>query len=105
MECLNCGSEDIFVTQEEGDTLSVCNDCGEVIENGILIQKGREKEKKVYVINCDHDFDFRQAEMLGEYDKIKQKAEELNSVYTLEEFQEAINDEELFLTNSFILIA
>ena len=69
-----------------------------------LENKNELKETKVYVINCDHDFDFRGAEMLGEYDKIKQKAEELGTVYSLDYFQDEINDECLVLTNSFILI-
>jgi len=62
------------------------------------------KEKRVYVINCDVDFNFREYEQRGEYDPIKDKAEELGTVYSLEGFQEAINDEDLSLINSFILI-
>lgn len=61
-------------------------------------------EKRVYVINCDVCFDFRDWEMLGQYNKIKDKAEELGTVYSLQYFQECINDEELDLSNSFILI-
>jgi hypothetical protein len=64
-----------------------------------------KKEVKVYVIDCSQTkFDFRYAEQIGEYDKIKDEAERLGSVYSLEGFQDAINDEDLFLNNSFILI-
>ena len=61
-------------------------------------------EKKVYVINCSNDFDFRDAEMRGNIDSIKTEAEKQGSVYSLNGFQEACNNEDLFLTNSFILI-
>ena len=63
-----------------------------------------EKEKRVYVINCDYHFNFRGAEQIGDHETIKSKAEEIGSVYSLGGFQDAINDEELILTNSFILI-
>jgi hypothetical protein len=62
------------------------------------------KEKKVYVINCDCGFDFRSHEQLGDYESIMSKAEELGSVYSLEYFCDEINDECLFLSNSFIYI-
>ena len=65
----------------------------------------KEKEKKVYVIALNMtDFDFRGAELFGEDDKIKAEAERLGTVYSLQEFQDEINDENLFLDNSFILI-
>jgi len=63
-----------------------------------------EKEIKVYVIDCNEYFDFRDKEMSGDYEAIMSKAEELGSVYSLNGFQCAINDEELDLSNSFILI-
>lgn len=63
-----------------------------------------KKETRVYVINCENNFDFRHAEQFGEEEKIIDKAEELGSIYSLSGFQNAINDEELDLTNSFILI-
>jgi hypothetical protein len=64
-----------------------------------------KKEVKVYIIDCSQTkFDFRGAEQIGEYDKIKDEAERLGSVYSLEGFQDSINDEDLFLNNSFILI-
>ena len=63
-----------------------------------------EFEVKVYVCDCSLDFDFRLSEMSADYDAIKQFAIEQESVYTLEEFQDACNDEELSLENSFILI-
>ncbi len=63
------------------------------------------KEKKVYIINCGETrFDFRSAEWKGEKGLIKTEAGKLGSVYSLEFFQDKINDEELVLTNSFILI-
>jgi len=63
------------------------------------------KEKRVYVIDMSQtDFEFRKYEKLEEYDKIREKAEELGTVYSLEYFQDQINDEQLFLNNSFILI-
>jgi hypothetical protein len=61
-------------------------------------------EVRVYVINCDTDFDFRKAEGDKKYNTIITKAEELGTVYSLQGFQEAINNEELSLINSFILI-
>lgn len=63
-----------------------------------------KKEIRVYVINCGSDFRFRDWEQHGNYDKIKDKAEELGTVYSLEQFQDKINDDELSLENSFILI-
>lgn len=59
----------------------------------------------VYVINCDDsDFNFREAEQLGDYDSIKKEAIRTDSVYPLNYFQECINDESLWLNNSFIYI-
>ncbi len=65
------------------------------------------KEKKVYVINCSYpgsDFDFRTAEYDGDLEGIMQEATRRNSVYSLEDFEEEVNNEDLILTNSFILI-
>jgi len=63
------------------------------------------KEKKVYVIDCDDNEDFGQREMREEEkEKIKERAKKLDAVYSLQAFQEAINDESLWLENSFILI-
>lgn len=68
-----------------------------------LNKKGHKS--RVYVINCnDTDFDFRTFESEGDEESIMQEAERLGSVYSLEGFQEALNDEELILDNSFILI-
>lgn len=39
-----------------------------------------------------------------QYNKIKDKAEELGTVYSLNGFQNAINNDDLSLINSFILI-
>jgi hypothetical protein len=63
---------------------------------------------KVYVCNCDSDtdeFNFRDAERCGDYKAIKEHAKKLDTVYTLEEFQESCNNEEIDIANSFILIA
>ena len=66
------------------------------------------KEKRVYVINVteadDVEFNFREAEQIGDLDSIKSEAERQGGVYTLGYFADEINDENLFLTNSFILI-
>ena len=63
------------------------------------------KEVRVYVIDLDRtDFDFREAEHNGDYDLIIDEAESLGTVYSLEYFQECINNEELDLNNCFILI-
>lgn len=62
-------------------------------------------EKMVYVCNCDNPitkgFDFRTSEHNGDYETIKKNA---NYKYTLQEFADEVNDEELYLTNSFIYI-
>lgn len=60
---------------------------------------------KVYVTSCDDEnFDFRGLEFEGEYDKIIDYSEEKGQVYSLYGFQEALNDEDLELSNSFVLI-
>lgn len=60
--------------------------------------------KKVYIVKCESDFDFRGAEQIGDLKSIKRKAKELNTVYSLEDFQEECNNEMINLSNSFILI-
>lgn len=80
--------------EESGD----CGMCG---------QKEEINEKRVYVINLSEvamDFDFNELERNGEYERIMRMGELLGSVYSLEGFQNAINNEELDLSNSFILI-
>lgn len=68
------------------------------------MKKEKPEEIKVYVIDLDKtDFDFREAESNGDYDDIMDEAERLGTVYSLQGFQEALNNEELFLDNSFIL--
>lgn len=60
---------------------------------------------KVYVCDCSgNDFDFRGKEHKADYKAIMDQAKKLGTVYSLQAFQEAINDEELFLDNAFILI-
>jgi hypothetical protein len=68
-------------------------------------------ETRVYVLDCgwetkrDSSFDFRTLERtLGGEEKIMLEAERRGSVYSLQGFQDACNDEELSLDNSFILI-
>ncbi len=62
------------------------------------------EEIKVYVINASEDkaSSVRDWEHGEEYNKIVDLAEELGTVYSLQGFQDAINDEELFLDNSWI---
>lgn len=65
------------------------------------------KEIRVYVTNCSEcseGFDFRDLERDCEYDKIIDEAEKQGTVYSLQGFQDACNDEELDLSNSYILI-
>jgi len=64
-----------------------------------------DKEKRVYVIECaEKGFDFKEKEMKGDYNSIMTEAEARGSVYSLEGFQNACNNEEVSLVNSFILI-
>jgi hypothetical protein len=62
-----------------------------------------KKEIRVYVVNCG-DSDLGTWELTRHKEKFMQEAEKLGSVYSLQGFQNAINDEELNLVNSFILI-
>ena len=62
-------------------------------------------EPKVYVLDAKEVWDFRDLEHKGDFDKIMSKAEELGTVYSLQGFQDAVNDEELNLNNSFIYIS
>ena len=66
------------------------------------------KEKRVYVVNVDDTddvgFNFREAEQIGDLDSIKDEAERQGRVFTLGYFADEINNENLFLDNSFILI-
>ena len=68
----------------------------------IMTGEWDNKEIKVYVINADMCDGFRGWELKKQYNKIMDKAEELGSVYSLQGFQEAVNNEELNLENSFI---
>jgi len=64
-----------------------------------------KKEIRVYVINCDKtDFNFREKEHWGNLSAIMDEAERLGSVYSLSYFQDCINNQDLDLSNSFILI-
>jgi len=64
-----------------------------------------KKEIRVYVINCNEsDLYFRDKERQGDLNAIMEEAEHLGSVYSLGYFQDCINDDQLDLTNSFILI-
>lgn len=63
------------------------------------------KEIRVYIINCNEsDFDFREYYRYDDFEPIMEEAERLGSVYSLKYFESQINDEQLFLDNSFILI-
>ena len=66
-----------------------------------------KKEIKVYVLECSFDegaFDFRGSEKKADYEAIMTEAENRGTVYSLQGFQNAINDEALSLDNSFIYI-
>jgi hypothetical protein len=64
-----------------------------------------KKEIRVYVINNhDTEFLFRVAEDQKRFNDIKDEAERLGSVYSLNGFQEAMNNQDIELGNSFILI-
>ena len=65
-----------------------------------------EYDIRVYVLDCNYhnDFDFRGAEMQGDLEGIIAEAERRGTVYSLEGFQEAANNDEVSLINSFILI-
>ena len=58
-------------------------------------------------MNADNneDFDFRDAEHRGDLTAIKDHAEMTGQVYSLSHFQDACNDEEINIANSFILFA
>jgi hypothetical protein len=65
-----------------------------------------EKEKRVYLINYNKsNFDFREFEQLSDYEPIMQEAEAQGNVYSLQGFQDACNNEDIDISNSFILIA
>ncbi len=48
--CPNCESTNWREKNEEGDTFWECLDCGETIENGVLVRKG----KKIDIYNAEH---------------------------------------------------
>lgn len=66
--------------------------------------------KKVYICNRDNKtygtrgFNFKDKEKSGDYQAIKEHAEIFDRVYTLEEFQNIFNNEEITISNSFIFI-
>ena len=61
-------------------------------------------EIRVYVISVDSDFDFKYHYNNGDYASIIDEAEKNGDVYSLDGFQMAVNNDELFLDNSFIYI-
>jgi len=64
-----------------------------------------KKEIRVYVIDCNAtDFPFRVAEEKKDWESIMVEAERLGDIYSLNGFQEAVNNNEVNLDNSFILI-
>ena len=68
-------------------------------------EEKQPKETKVYIIDCSQtDFDFRTAEREGNEEQIIKEAIKNETVYSLQQFQDLSNDEELYLDNSFILI-
>jgi hypothetical protein len=65
------------------------------------------KELRVYVINasdCKTTFCFPKLYNAKKFEAIKTEAERLGTVYSLHGFMEAINNEDLNLSNSFIYI-
>lgn len=62
------------------------------------------EEIKVYIIDASEKkaSSVRDWEYTGDYEKIISLAEELGTVYSLRGFQDAINDEDLDLNNSWI---
>ena len=95
--CPHCEDGRLHAVDGEDEIYLWCNNCD--------LTKELNKEKKVYVINCsDTDLDFHEWERKGEYEPIMTTAEELGTVYSLQGFQDASNDESLDLSNSFILI-
>lgn len=63
-------------------------------------------EPRVYVIDAsDDEVDFRQAERDKDYKAIISRAENIGSVYSIQGFQDALNDETLCLDNSFVYIS
>lgn len=77
----------------------------EIIEAEKVIKEEFDKEKRVYIINTlDSEIWFNDLERNGNYEKIMTEAEALETVYSLQRFQDACNNKELDLSNSFILI-
>ena len=70
-----------------------------------------KKESRVYVVDMDKYENTRQArvskvdQIVGVDDVFMAVAEELGSVYSLKGFEDAVNNEELFLDSSFIFIS
>jgi len=70
-----------------------------------IFNMSTKKEIRVYMIECHaNGFDFRKAENNGDYEAIKDAAEKAGTVFSLEFFQEEVNDENLSLLNAFIYI-
>ncbi len=67
-----------------------------------------KKEIRVYVVSANVEYNglgFRDHERVGDYNIIMTMAEDAGTVYTLEDFQEAFNNEEIDCCNSFIFIS
>lgn len=74
---------------------------GDVIDNDgdIRYMELKENEQRVYVLDASR-VNNRTTEKF-----IMKKAEELGTVYSLQGFQDAINNNELYLDNSYIYIS
>lgn len=79
-----------------------------LIERAVQSYKFKDFEApdltKVFRVSVDSDFDFNSHYARGEFDKIKEEAEKNGDTYSLKQFEIAINNDELFLDNSFIYI-
>lgn len=63
-----------------------------------------KKEIKVYVISCNSKFNFISANVAGNFESIINMSEKEGAVYSLQGFQNAVNIDELDLSNTYILI-
>jgi hypothetical protein len=114
----DCECKDNYLHPKSETT---CNECGALAidqpdsrENEVKTQPIKKdlyenirNQIRVYVLDCLADrssFDFRNCEMAGNELAIMQEAENRRSVYSLQEFQDKCNDEEMNLANTFILI-
>ena len=74
-------------------------------DNAMNIDDRRYYDLRVYIITATARFDFRKMESEGNYQAIMDEAAENGLVYTLDEFVDAVNNEECDnFSNDWILI-